>query len=689
MYVKLAKGNAKKSLKDYLIYFITITICVSMFYAITSLSSSSYELITEKSYNFRNLKLILEYSTYIITAILVVLIAYVNRYMIRRRQREFATYILLGAEQKSVALMFFIETLVIGIVAIVAGIFIGTLFSQVITAIVLISEKQEVVLNLKLYMDTVRNTFAFLISMFCIIGLYNIIVLRKIKLIDMLNADKQVEFQFKRSGKVYCIIFILSIVAYLVCGFCTYKLLNTKDYYAVQSLIFIGISLLTFIIGTYAFFYSISYIIIHIKDRFINFKYEGTNLFLLGTLVAKIKSAPILMATISITFLGAVISFIITLVMAEWALGYLEMRVPFDVEIRNNYSHSFITEARISDANKLPSLDYSEVVDYLNEKGYDVNDYCEVKKYFINEEEYYNVDQKNISLIGIRLSDFNKMRRMLGYEEISLKDNEFTTQWYSVVTDEEINSFLKANSTLNINDITLKISKNSTFKESIGEGIYGAYVDNIIILPDKVCDELPFIESNFLANINNKMSYEEANDFQNNYVYQWFRKNNEDFVEEYSKDDDVSYSVLSTRIQLSERNNILNVTLAMRILGIYLGVVLLMISLTILSLSQLTDSIEHKDRFKVIKRLGVEAYEINKIILKQISVYFIIPIAIAMIGVVTFIYNYYIVYKNIINTYIGNEVFILTIIFGVILMIGIYLCYFVGTYYSFKRNIDN
>ena len=55
----------------------------------------------------------------------------------------------------------------------------------------------------------------------------------------------------------------------------------------------------------------------------------------MGTLVAKIKSAPILMATISITFLVAVISFIITLVMAEWALGYLEMRVPFDVEIRN------------------------------------------------------------------------------------------------------------------------------------------------------------------------------------------------------------------------------------------------------------------------------------------------------------------------------------------------------------------
>ena len=68
--------------------------------------------------------------------------------------------------------------------------------------------------------------------------------------------------------------------------------------------------------------------------------------------------------------------------------------------------------------------------------------------------------------------------------------------------------------------------------------------------------------------------------------------------------------------------------------------------------------------------------------------YFIIPIAIAMIGVIIFIYNFYIIYKDIINTYIGNEVFILTIILGVILMIGIYLCYFVGTYYSFKFNIE-
>lgn len=682
MYAKLAKSNAKKSIKDYFIYFITITICVSLFYAITSLSSSNYELITEESYNFTALKLILQYSTYVITGILILLVAYVDKYMIRRRQREFATYILLGAEQKNVALMFFIETIVIGVFAIITGIFIGTLFSQAITALVLISAKQEVIFKLRLYMDTVVITFIFFISMFCIIGLYNFIVLRKIKLINMLNAYKQVEFQFKRSGKVYSFIFGLSIILYIVCGACTVKLINSEVDYSAQSMMYIGISLITFILATYGLFYSIAYIIIYIKNRWINFKYEGTNLFLIGSIVSKIKTAPILMATISMTFLGAMISFIITIVMAQWALGYLDMRVPYDIDIRNNYSTEFLGQANINDSKELPKLDYSEVLNNLTDKGYDVESYCKVEKYSIKTDENSGVAS------AISLSDFNKLRSMLGYEEIELKKNEFTTQWHSGVTDEEINNYIKEHSTLNINGETLKISEKSNYKESIGVGFYSPYSNSIMILPDEVCDKLDFLEANFIVNINNEMSYEYANEFQNSYINDWFRKKNPEFVKKYSNESDITYEVIDTRIKSIETNNILIVTLAMRILGIYLGVVFLMISLTILSLSQLSESIDHKDRFNVLKRLGIEDKEISKIILKQISIYFIVPISIAMIGVAIFIYNYYLFYKDIIIVFIGDGTFVLSIIFGVTLMLVVYICYFVGTYYTFKRNIN-
>ena len=615
MYAKLAKINAKKSIKDYLIYFITITICVSLFYAITSLSSSSYEFITEESYNFRTLQLILKYSTYVITAILILLIAYVNKYMIRRRQREFATYILLGAEQKSIAFMFFIETLIIGTLAIIAGIFVGTLFSQVITALVLVSVNQEVVFTLRLYMDTVAITFIFFISMFCIIGLYNVSVLNKIKLIDMLNASKQVEFQFRRSEKVYGVIFELSILLYMVCGYCTFELINTEIDYSIKSLTYIGISLVSFIIGTFALFYSISYILIYLKDKCINFKYEGTNLFLIGSIVSKIKTTPILMATISMTFLGAMISFIMTLAMAQWSLGYLDMRVPYDIDIRNDYSYNF-------DMEDIPKLDYGEVVQYLNDEGHGVKSYCQVEKYFIDKDEFYTGDRNNSPMLAISLSDFNKLRTMLGYEKINLKENEFTTQWHSVVNDTDISNFLAKNKHLNVNGEIFNISKDSHYKESIGEGIYDFYSYNIIILPDKVCKDLTLAETNFLANLNNEMSYEDAANFEYEYIEKWFKENNRKLIEKYSKEFDITSSIIDGRVKSSETNDILNMTLAMRILGVYLCIVLLTISFTVLALGQLADSIEHKDRFNVLRKLGVEEKYINKIVLKQISIYF-------------------------------------------------------------------
>lgn len=681
MYAKLAKSNARKSIKDYLIYFITITICVSLFYAITSLSSSSYEFITEDSYNFKTLQLILKYSTYVITAILILLIAYVNKYMIRRRQREFATYILLGAEQKSIAFMFFIETLIIATLAIIAGIFVGTLFSQAITALVLVSVNQEVVFTLRLYMDTVVITFIFFIAMFCIIGLYNVSVLNKIKLIDMLNASKQVEFQFRRSGKVYGVIFGLSILLYIVCVYCTFKLINTEIDYSIKSLTYIGISLVSFIIGTFALFYSISYILIYLKGKCINFKYEGTNLFLIGSIVSKIKTAPILMATIAMTFLGAMISFIMTLAMAQWSLGYLNMRVPYDIDIRNDYSYNF-------DIEDIPKLDYGEVVQYLNDEGYSVRDYCQVEKYFIDKDEFYTGDRNNSPMLAISLSDFNKLRTMLGYEKINLKENEFTTQWHSVVNNTDINKFLSKNKHLNINGEILNISKDSHYKESIGEGIYDFYsYNNIIILPDKVCKDLTLAETNFLANLNNQMSYKDAVNFESKYIEKWFKENNRYLIKKYSKEFDITSSIIDGRVKSSETNNILNMTLAMRILGVYLCIVLLTISFTVLALGQLTDSIEYKDRYKVLRKLGVEENDINKIVLKQISIYFVVPIAIALIGVGIFIYNYYLMYKEIIVTFIGFNLFIFSIATGIILTICVYMCYFAGTYYTFKRNI--
>ena len=689
MYAKLAITNARKSIRDYLIYFITIILCVSLFYGFMSLSSSSYELITEESYNFEMLKIALEYSTYIITALLVILIGYVNRYMMKRRQKEFSTYILLGTEQKSVALMFFIETLIIGILSIIFGIFLGTLFSQVVTAAVLLSAKQEIIFSFKLYMDTVAITFAFFLSMFCIIGLYNSRTLKKLKLINMINAEKKSEFQFKKSGKIYGFIFIVSIMLYSICGYFTYTTYNTiqdmgNPYKAVGD---IGIALVSFIISTYSLFYSLGYIIIFIKERWVKFKYEDINLFLIGSIVSKIKTTPILMATISITFLGAAVSFIATLVMAQWSLGYLDYRLPFDISISSEYN--IPGRFSITDINDIPSIDYKEIIDYLDGSN-NIEEYYTIEKYFINEDDFYIKEKNKMPLLAVKLSDFNKLRSMLGYEEVRLMGNEFTTQWHKTSLQETIDEFINSNLKLKALEKEFKISNASYYTESIGEGIYNYYTEAIIILPDEICNELTLASTDFYANIKKDMSYDEALIFENEYIESWSNNKYRDLIDKYDEDGNDNYSyLLHTNIRVLEESEILNATLAMRILGIYLGVVLLMISLTVLALQQLADSIEHKGRFNVLRKLGVDEKAISKIVLKQIAIYFIMPISIAMIGVIVFIYNFFGLLSSQITSYIGGKAFVANIVVALILIISIYICYFAATYYTFKRNIKD
>lgn len=684
MYVKLALSNGKKALRDYLIYFITLTLCVSLFYAFSTLSSSSYELITEDSFNFEVLKEIMKYASMLITGLLAILVAYVNKYMMRRRQREFATYILLGSEQRSVTLMFFIETLIIGVISIFAGIFLGTLFSQVVTSLVLMSANQEVTFSIKLYWDTVGLTFIFFITMFCIIGLYNVRTISKVKLIDMLNADKKTEFQFKRSGKLYLAIFTLAVICYGMFGFYGYKLIKVKNNVALvtgNEMVYIFVCFLAFVIGTYALFYSISYIIIFINKRCLGFKYENTNLVLMGSLVSKIKTTPILMASIAMTFLGAALCIAVTLLMAQWSLGYLEYRVPYDIYISNDYDTLELEE--------IPQINYSSFIEELEQEGYAIKDYVQVEKYIVNPEDINRRDPSEVPLVVISLSDYNRAREMLSYDKVQLKDNEFTTHWLTMIEEGEISRFLEENPTIEVKNKSLKLSEKPYHEESIGEGIYNGYTSNIIIVPDEVCVDLYYVGAELFANTRKTLSYNKAVDIVSSYLPNWINTNYKDIVEKFEAADRKAYYFMDGRVQVKERNNIVNITLSMRLLGIYLGIVMLMISLTVLALQQLSDSIEHKNRFKVLKNLGIDKSEINKLIFKQIAVYFIMPVSVAMVGFVVFMLNFTNIISMQIQSFIGDKGLILNIGVSSALMLMIYIGYYGGTYYSFKRNINN
>lgn len=110
MYAKLIFKNAKRSVKDYLIYIVTMTLCVTLFYAFLSISSTHYHPTIGAEYNISLLAGGMKLAICGISLLLLFLIHYVNRFMLRKKQKEFAVEATLGMEQKTIGLLFFGET---------------------------------------------------------------------------------------------------------------------------------------------------------------------------------------------------------------------------------------------------------------------------------------------------------------------------------------------------------------------------------------------------------------------------------------------------------------------------------------------------------------------------------------------------------------------------------------------------
>ena len=139
MYAKLVLRNAKRSVKDYLVYIVTMTICVMLFYSFLSISSNYYQPDIGSEYNFTVLGDGMKVAICAITLFLLFLIRFVNNYMLRRKQKEFAVQSIMGMEQKTIGRLFFAETFVMGMISIAIGILLGVLCSQFITAMLLTS----------------------------------------------------------------------------------------------------------------------------------------------------------------------------------------------------------------------------------------------------------------------------------------------------------------------------------------------------------------------------------------------------------------------------------------------------------------------------------------------------------------------------------------------------------------------
>lgn len=193
LYLKLTLRNVRRAIKDYVLYIVTLAICVMLFYAFLSISSSHYDPQIGSEFDLVFLSDGMKVAILLLTLLLLFLMYYVNRFMLRRRQKEFALEALMGMEQRTIARLFFIETLIMGAFAVAIGVVLGVVCSQLISAMLLASYGGQYHFMWTLFPDTLLWTLAFFTVSQGVIGALSGRTIRRTALVDMFTAERRNE----------------------------------------------------------------------------------------------------------------------------------------------------------------------------------------------------------------------------------------------------------------------------------------------------------------------------------------------------------------------------------------------------------------------------------------------------------------------------------------------------------------
>ena len=670
---KLSFRNAKRQALNYIIYFITVTISIGLIFSFNFLAFSKD--VNELSQQMKYFKQVIIILSIIIAISISWLINYTMKFMLEKRSKEFAIYQILGIEKRDISSMFVKENIIIGIIALISGILFGILLYQVLISMVMNIFKQPYQINMDFSYKALLLTILYFILIYGIIILKHRKKIKNSNVYELLYSEKQNENHIIKKVKYNKIIFVISIILLLI------SVLIVKYTFSFGSNVsfkLVLIALISLIVGIYLFYISICGFIL---DFYINNKkrkYKKNNIFLYRNLISKVNTMSITMATLAVMFVIIIVGLNISMLMNNMLNNEMEILYPFEIMISTTDG------------------DFTKYKEYIK-KNSDVVNMHEYKIYTIEQtpliealkdtslrdRKYNKVD--NV----IKLSDYNKLREMIGYSSVELSNDEIIVNTISTAS-KYINKYIKDYSYINICNKNYKIKE----VEDINLGQLGFNGSVYFFVVND--NEIEFIKENEISSdyLSNNLEYKLVVNTKEK-TTQAFYDDLCSYIKTYhfpqvgiydgiEKEYDVEISlgnVLSRGQRIGETKSFYTI---ISFSAIYVSLILIMISATLLAIQQLSESEKYKYRYKVLKDLGMDEMDMNKIIFKQIFIYFLLPILIPVlisVPIVLSIGNIFtlaVTYKEIIKN--------ICFVFGIFFLV--YSIYFVATDVQFEKNIN-
>ena len=642
MLFKLSVKNMKKSFKDYAIYFLTLVLGVAIFYMFNSLDSQQAMLEVSASTRelIRLMISMLGYVSVFVAVILGLLIVYANNFLINRRKKEFGIYMTLGMGKRQISKIILIETILIGVLSLITGVIIGVFASQFMSILVgKLFEADMTKFQFVFSKDACIKTCLYFAIMYIAVMIFNTITISRYKLINLLTAIKKNE-TVKIKNPVLSILVFLAGAGIL--GYSYWKVtggvesLSTAD--KILPIIVMGI------VGTIAIFWSLSGFVLKVVQTRKNIYLKGTNMFVLRQLNNKINTTVISMSVICLMLFMTISILSSSLSLRNTMQKDLKEMTPVDVNLYKtaNLPESYLKYGTYG-SEITPTQEAREDSKYpvsytLKNAGYDMNklkDIVEMPIYatdewtwkdslgnqFENVKAQYSMLQYDTPETLIKVSDYNKFARMYGLEEHSLNEDEFVVLADYDNMIQVRNQALKSGISIMLNGKEYH-SKYNECKEGYIMMSTSHMNTGIIIVPDS-CELKEEWKEQYILSANYNAETEEEK-----------RELDKELVD---KESGLATEIEKKGIPINGMTKItiveasLGVSTIVIFIAIYLGIVFLIASAAILALKQLTESSDNKQRYLILRKIGCDEKTINKALFRQIAIFFMLPLVLAII----------------------------------------------------------
>lgn len=672
MLCKLAWGNVRRAGRDYLVYLLTLTLGVTVFYAFNTVSMQVDIAGIDEEGLAQVMGSMLGDLTYFLAGVMAFLMVYANNFIMKRRKKEFGLYQVLGMGRGRVATIVALETVIVSVVAFVAGIVLGVGLSQLMTFFTASLFKTQIA-NFHFFFSVhaFNLTLACMLVMFVLTLLLNLRAVRRTKLIELMGAERRNESIKTRNPWIAIAIFAVGVV---LVGVAYYRLLRdgfpltATDSKLQEAMNQFGITTAMVTVGTFALFWGLSGMLIKLLQSLRGVYWRGLNMFTVRQLAAKVNTVCFSMGVIAMLLFLAITSVTCGMSIANVMNENLERYNPVDVSQTYvyytpdtlDYYKEYVNPS--DEADRMVPADTTvdlypawhgrdSSADNNDETGKKV-DIADVAGEHVQIDSYlsYPFGSSNPSvtpsemckIMGEKLpkafggsnadtmglfvtpaSQYNKLRQMMGEEPVHIGHDQYllTCDMGGELVDL-YTKYMAGGHALTLGGHTLKPATDKSDEDTaaIANSAMGSNPGTVVVA-DELLSQLnlqPY-SSSLLVNYKQGMDTTEADE---SIKYTLL----DDLLVDGKKPG--SWGTFITRSEMYTQAAQMNGLISY--LAIYIGFVLVVACAAILSIQQLSNVADGSRSYRVLAQIGCDDRQIRHSVMAQQAVFLLFPLAVGL-----------------------------------------------------------